>query len=221
MVEHSTYTRSVPGSSPGGRTMKFSKKFNQLIDFIQFTHEFQEIIRVARPPYRERFENDAEHSYQLAVVSWFLIEQDKLELNKELCFMYALAHDLVEVYAGDTYFLDKDHGLSKKKREEKALKKIKNRFSTFKTLSKMIEQYEKKSDQESNFIYALDKIIPPIQIYLENGKLWKEKEVFLMTYWKIKIKKFLNLKLSISTGKSFWLNSQKIGKNYFQKLISL
>ena len=145
---------------------------------MKFTHEFQEIVRVARPPFRERFENDAEHSYQLAMVAWFLIDQDKLKLNKELCFMYALAHDLVEIYAGDTYFLDKKHAESKQKREMEAVKKIGKRFSGFKTLVEILEKYEKKEDDESKFIYALDKIIPPIQIYLEEGKLWHEKKVY-------------------------------------------
>src|ERR1035437_6388752 len=116
--------------------MKFSKKFEQLLDFVKFTHEFQEVVRVARPPFRDRFENDAEHSYQLAMVAWFLIEQDKLKLNKELCSMYALAHDLVEVYAGDTYFLDANHALSKVKREKEALQKIKKDSHLLKCLQK-------------------------------------------------------------------------------------
>jgi putative hydrolases of HD superfamily len=156
---------------------KFSPKFEQLVDFIRFTHEFQEVIRVARPPYRDRFENDAEHSYQLAMVAWFLIDQEKMKLDKERCFMYALAHNLVEIYAGDTYFLDNAKGTSKHTREKDALKKIQKRFPRFKVLADTISAYEKKADKESKFIYALDKIIPPIQIYMEEGKLWKEMKV--------------------------------------------
>lgn len=112
----------------------FSKKFQQLIDFINFTHEFREVVRIARSPHAERFENDTEHSYQLAMVAWFLIEQDKLNFNKELCFMYALAHDLVEIYAGDTYIFDKNKVSSQSYRERKALIKIKKRFPKFKNL---------------------------------------------------------------------------------------
>ena len=179
---------------------KFSKKLEQLIDFINFTHEFREVVRIARSPNNKRFENDAEHSYQLAMVAWFLIEQDKLKLNKELCFMYALAHDLVEVYAGDTYVFDDKHNLSKQKREKEALKKIKKRFSNFKDLTKIIEQYEKKKDEESKFVYALDKILTPIQIYLENGKLWKENRVSLENLIKYK-----NTKIAISKNvERYW-----------------
>ena len=166
--------------------MKFSKKFTQLIDFIEFTHEFEKVVRIARVPNGERFENDAEHSYQLAMVAWFLIEHDKLKLNRELCFMYALAHDLVEVYAGDTYVLDTKNILSKHKREKDAFKKIQKRFSNFKTLTKTIEKYEKRTDDESKFIYALDKLIPPIQIYMEDGKLFHEKKISLENVIEIK-----------------------------------
>ncbi|OGI57587.1 hypothetical protein A3B85_00745 [Candidatus Nomurabacteria bacterium RIFCSPHIGHO2_02_FULL_37_13] len=158
---------------------KFSKEFEQLIDFVNFTHEFREVVRIARSPHAERFENDAEHSYQLAMVAWFLIDKDKLKLNKELCFMYALAHDLVEIYAGDTYIFDKNKASSKRHREKSALLKIKRRFSHFKNLVKTIEKYESKEDEESKFIFALDKFIPPIQIYLEDGKLFHEKKISL------------------------------------------
>jgi putative hydrolase of HD superfamily len=113
------------------------------------------------------------------MVAWFLIEQDKLKLNKELCLMYALAHDLVEIYAGDTYAFDKQDPSIKHKKEKEALKKIKNRFKGFKTLSYIIENYEHKKDDESKFIYALDKILPPIQVYMENGLLYKQKKVGL------------------------------------------
>jgi len=153
---------------------KFSKKFERLVDFIQFTHEFQKIVRIARRPYGKRLENDAEHSYQLAMVAWFLIDQEKLKLNKERCLMYALAHDVVEVYAGDTPIFKKEKTSIKHEREKKALLKIKKRFPYFTHLTDTIEQYERKRDKESIFIYALDKILPPIQIYLEKGKLWHE-----------------------------------------------
>lgn len=158
---------------------KFSKKFLNLIDFIKFTHEFREVIRIARSPNADRYENDTEHSYQLAMIAWFLIEQDNLKLNKELCFMYALSHDLVEVYAGDTPIYDKKMVDTKHQREISALKKIKKRFPSFKILIKTIEQYEKRIDRESKFIYAIDKIITPIQIYMEKGRLWREKNMSL------------------------------------------
>lgn len=156
-----------------------NNKLNNLLDFVKFTHEFREVIRVARSPGNERYENDTEHSYQLAMIAWYIIETNKLDYDRELILMYALAHDLVEVYAGDTYTFDKNTSYidTKKKREKEALKKIKSRFPKFKSLVKIIEKYEHRKDDESKFVYAIDKLIPPIQIYMEKGKLWHEKGV--------------------------------------------
>lgn len=161
--------------------MKARTKLTGLFDFVEFTHEFRNVFRVARASNADHFENDVEHSYQLAMVAWYLIETEKLNLNKELCFMYALAHDLVEIYAGDTYIFDtnKDAHLSKKQREKEGLEKIGKRFPHFKSLREIIERYEEKKDDESKFIYALDKLIPPVQIYMEKGKLWREKGINL------------------------------------------
>lgn len=156
---------------------KFSKKFEELIDFINFTHEFREVVRIARTPNNSRMENDAEHVCQIAQVAWFLIDQENLKLNKEKVFIYALAHDLVEVYAGDIPMFDKRGLKTKHDREKKALERIKKRFPKFKNLSKVIEQYERRGDKESKFIYALDKLIPPIQCYLEDGKIWHENDI--------------------------------------------
>lgn len=156
---------------------KFSKKFTQLLDFVRFTEEFRAVARYEGSKLGKKVETSNEHSYQVAMVAWFLIEQDNLKLNKELCLMYALAHDLVEIYAEDTFVFDQKKKLSKHEREKEALVKIKKRFSNFKNLIKIIQNYEKKADEESKFIYILDKLLPPIQIYLENGKMWHKKKV--------------------------------------------
>lgn len=156
---------------------KFSNKFEQLLDFVKFTEEFRNVIRYEGSKLGKKVESSAEHSYQVAMVAWFLIEQDKLKLNKELCFMYALAHDLVEIYAEDTFVFDTKKKASKHDREKAALAKIQKRFSKFPNLIKIIEDYEKRADQESNFIYMLDKFMPPMQIFLDNGQMWHKKKV--------------------------------------------
>jgi putative hydrolase of HD superfamily len=158
---------------------KFSKKFERLLDFVKFTQEFRDVLRYEGSRLGKKVQTSAEHSYQVAVVAWFLIEQDKLNFNRELCFMYALAHDLVEIYAGDTFIFNEKKSFSQRQREKRAIQKIKKRFSHFKNLIKIIERYEKKEDRESKFIYALDKIVDPLSIYLEKGKMWRKKKVSL------------------------------------------
>ncbi len=155
------------------------QELESIIKFIKLTHDFQKIERVTLVAGTDRMENDAEHSYQLALVGWYLVSTYKLPLNADLVVKYGLIHDLVEVYAGDTYAFDKDPSVhaSKVQREQEALRKLQIEFPEFNELTDLISAYEKHEDEESRFIYALDKVVAPINIYLDGGGLWKVKKV--------------------------------------------
>lgn len=149
---------------------------NQLLKFVELTRKFRDVKR------RIRFsdgtdENDAEHSFQLAITAWFVAESNQLNLDKEKVLKYALAHDLVEAYAGDTpSSVHRDFASereTKHEREREAALRIKNEFPEFSELHQIIEQYEKREDEEARFVYALDKIMPVLNIYLDNGHSWK------------------------------------------------
>ncbi len=153
----------------------------KLLKFVEFTHQFQQVRRVLLVNGEDRQENDAEHSFQLALVAWYLIDAKNLKLDLDMVLKYAIVHDLVEVYAGDTYFFTTDQTLkdSKKEREEKAAERIASNFPEMLKINQIIFDYEKKADEESKFIYALDKILPVMNIFLDNGRSWRKKGVNL------------------------------------------
>ncbi len=154
---------------------------NKTLDFLKMIREFEKIERIIYRP-DDRKENDVEHSYQVAMVAWFLCDQFNLSLSKEKLLKYGLAHDLVEVYAGDTPAYGKNHTNTietKKEREEKALQRIKSEFGFFEELIKSIESYEEKNDEESIFIYELDKLLPIFNLYLDDGYGWNKLGVTL------------------------------------------
>ncbi len=156
------------------------KDLTGLLELMRMTHEFREIERVTHMGTRDiRQENDVEHSFQLALCGWYVVVTENLPLDVNKVIKYGLLHDLVEVYAGDTYTFDQDPGVhaSKKDREHQALLQLREKFPEFKDMTDMIEEYEKRDDQESTFIYALDKIIAPLNIYLSDGRTWKERNV--------------------------------------------
>lgn len=156
-------------------------EIDQIIKFVKLTHDFQAVERVIRIKNSQRMENDVEHSYQLALCGWYIISTQKLNLDLDKVIKYALLHDLVEVYAGDTYIFDKDPEVlaSKQQREEDALERLKSEFKEFPELGNTITEYEARTDEESKFVYALDKIIAPLNIYLDDGRTWKEMKVTL------------------------------------------
>lgn len=178
-----------------------------LLDFTAFLHLFQKVERTIYATGTDRNENDAEHSYQLAMIAWYVNHTNEFGLNDEKLIKYALAHDLVETYAGDTYFHTTDTELkeSKAQREHDALVRIKNKFGDFAELTTYIAQYEERADPESRFIYALDKILPVINIYLDKGRSWQRDKV---TYEMIRTK---DEKVAVSTeAQTVWQELTKL-----------
>lgn len=164
------------------------------LKFVQFINDFQQVRRMLLANGEDRMENNVEHSYKLAMLAWYFISTDNLKLDLGLAIKYSLVHDLVEVYAGDTYTYSTDDEFknSKKEREAKALKQLEAEFTEFPELIKLIEKYEDKTDPESLFIYALDKIEPIINIYLDGGKTWRNNKITLEMITENKMSKVEN-----------------------------
>jgi len=158
-----------------------AQNLDQLLKFTELLHTFRTIERHILQHTKDNRENDVEHSYTLAMLSWHIISTYKLDLNLDKVFQYALAHDLVEVYAGDTYFYEKDSSVTdtKEKRELDAAAQIQKEFPEFEELHQAIKNYEKREDAESKFVYALDKVEPVLTIYLDKGRTWHKDEVTL------------------------------------------
>lgn len=165
----------------------------KLFGFSKMLHELQKVERVIRVPGSDRWENDVEHSYSLAMLAWYIIDAQKLTLDREKVFCYALAHDLVEVYAGDTYLFSEDQAFldSKIERERLAAERLVKEFPEVPEMHAAIRGYVTKEDPESRFVYALDKIEPMIKLYLDGGRTWKEKGVTLRMAYENKKDKVL------------------------------
>jgi len=153
----------------------------RLIEFHDLLNRFAEIERIIHVKRHKRYEleSDTEHSYNLAMMAWFLGDYFP-KLKNEKVVMLALVHDLVEIYAGDTFaFADKEILDSKSAREAKAMKRLSKEWSDFPGLNEAIHEYETRKSEEARFVYALDKIMPVITIILNEGFTWKEKQISL------------------------------------------
>lgn len=151
----------------------------KVLSFVKMLHDLQAVKRVVHVPGEDRYENDLEHSYLLAMAVWYAIETFKLPLDRDRAIRYALAHDMPEVYAGDTYIFSKDTEAlsSKKDREAEARMKLKETFPTVPSMHEAMEGYEEGVDEEAVFVRALDKVMPLIANYLQDGRTWKEHEI--------------------------------------------
>ena len=151
----------------------------RLIDFHRLLLDFQAIERVVHIPGSFRQENDVEHSYNLALSAWFLSEYFP-GLDRDKVIRFALMHDLVEVHAGDTYiYADAATLATKKQREHEALQRLEKDWPDFPDMAHTIKDYETRESPEAKFVYALDKIMPIMLIFIGKGYSWQKEHVLL------------------------------------------
>lgn len=81
---------------------KRAKELSDLIEFVEFTNLFRKVERLIWFKGVEGRERVGEHSFQLALVCWFVNERCELGLNTGLMIEYPIVHDIFETYAEDT-----------------------------------------------------------------------------------------------------------------------
>lgn len=132
----------------------------------------------ALPIKHRRYENDAEHSWSLALLACSLAPEIDTTLDVGKVAQFAIVHDLVELYAKDTSPWGSDKALTTKgEREEESLKLITQRFSLFPWIHQTIEEYEHRLSNEAKYVWAVDKVIILILRHLDKGKFFVDNGV--------------------------------------------
>lgn len=155
---------------------------DRLAELQQFIADFAKVLRVPQLADTGRPENDVEHSYGLAMTCWFLHDKIAPDLDLLKIFQYALSHDIVEIYAGDTFAFDPDKAYvaGKEARERKAISQLRVTLKDFPAAVDFTEGYMDKIDEEARFVKAVDKLLPLIMIELKEGKeYWDQHDITL------------------------------------------
>ena len=122
---------------------------------------FYQIERqIDAPTTPNRRENDAEHSWSTAVLATALAARIDPSLDPGLVCQLAVAHDLMEVYAGDTsiFAAESEHS-TKRQREQAGVHQVRSRFSSFPWLAEMAQAVLDLESPEARFVTAVDKLI--------------------------------------------------------------
>ena len=124
----------------------------------------------------ERLENDAEHAWHLAVMALLLGEYSNAEIDLLRVVSMVLIHDLVEIYAGDTFAYDKAGMKTQKARESAAADRLfpmlpDDLASRFRGLW---DEFESEETAEAKFAHTLDNFQPMMLQAATDGRAWKE-----------------------------------------------
>lgn len=157
---------------------------NRLRQQMAFIQEVDKLKKIGRQSYitdGSRKENDAEHSWHLALMTMLLSEHANQKVDVLKVMSMVLIHDIVEIDAGDTYAYDIEGNQTKREREEKAAERIFGLLPTDQAvyLRELWEEFEKQETTEAKFARALDCIQPIMLNSASDGKAWEEHEVKL------------------------------------------
>lgn len=156
-----------------------SEKIHSQIKFLITVDEMKNILRRNLLADGSRRENDAEHSWHLAIMAMILEEYSAEKVDIERVLKIALVHDLVEVYAGDTFAYDTKGYEDKEEREIKAAEKLFGMLDPVQgaEIRALWDEFEAKSSPEAVYANAVDRLQPLILNYLTDGHTWKMGDV--------------------------------------------
>jgi putative hydrolase of HD superfamily len=122
-------------------------------------------------------ESDTDHTVMLGLVACAFAARHLPDLDLGLIAQFALVHDLVEVYAGDTPTLRINDAQreSKEEREQAALMRIMREFTALPWLAATIAVYEQRRRPEARYVKAMDKLLPKITHIANRGRTLRDQ----------------------------------------------
>lgn len=156
-----------------------NEKIHNQIKFAITIDEMKNIFRRNLLADGSRRENDAEHSWHLAMLAMILEEYSAEKVDIERVLKIALIHDLIEVYAGDTFAYDAKGNEDKHEREIQAADKLFGMLDPVQgaEIRGLWDEFEAMETAESKYANAIDRIQPLILNYLTDGHTWKMGDV--------------------------------------------
>lgn len=155
---------------------------NNLLSQIEFIKEIDKLKYIQRRTKlinSDRHENDAEHSWHLAIMAVVLAEHANEPVDILKVVKMLLIHDLVEIDAGDTFIYDTQKNHTNTDEERLAAQRIFGMLpkDQAKELIDIWEEFEAGNSAEAKFARAMDRLEPLLQNSSNQGGTWKEFDV--------------------------------------------
>jgi len=155
-------------------------KLKRQLNFLSEADKMKNIFRQTRLADRSRRENDAEHSWHFALTAMTLHEYCKIGgVDIDRVIKMALVHDLVEIYAGDTFAYDVKGNESKEEREKESANRLfsllpDEQMAEYRALW---EEFEEMETPDAIFASAIDRLQSLHNIHLSGGYTWEKHKV--------------------------------------------
>ena len=151
----------------------------QVIDFILEVEKLKAVTRKVKPLGLERYENSAEHSWQIALFAYALAGYAAQPVKLDHVIRMLLVHDIGEIDTGDTMVFVEGGWAERKQDELTAVKRIFNLLPADQAneLLALWQEFEAAESAEAKFANAVDRAMPALLNLNNHGQSWKENGV--------------------------------------------
>lgn len=152
------------------------ERLKKQLDFALEIDKEKNIFRQTHLSGHGRNENDAEHAWHMAIMSYLLREYSNEEIDIGKVMLMCLIHDIVEIDAGDTYAYDEEGKKTQAAREAAAKQRI---FGILpedqgQELMALFEEFEAYETPEAKFARAMDNVQPLMLNNSNGGSDWQD-----------------------------------------------
>lgn len=162
-----------------------SDRLLQQIAFIKEIDKIKYILRKTKLINSDRPENDAEHSWHLAMMTFVLAEHADRPIDVLKVMKMVLIHDIVEIDAGDVFIYSTTQSHSNTESELRAAQRIFGLLPQEQAdeLIALWLEFETGETNEAKFAKAMDRLEPLLQNSSNNGGTWREFDVDYSTVY--------------------------------------
>ena len=155
-------------------------KLKHQLQFLTEADKMKSVLRQTLLADKSREETDAEHSWHFALMAMTLFEYvgfQGVDINRVV--KMALLHDMVEIYAGDTFAYDVKGNESRESREKEAADKLYSMLPAEQAVEyrALWEEFDRMDTPDAMYAAAIDRLQPFLNNYLTDGHTWVEHGV--------------------------------------------
>jgi putative hydrolases of HD superfamily len=156
-----------------------ASKMQQIVDFVLELDKLKGVTRKTRPLDLDRYENSAEHSWQIAMLAASLAHYAETPVDINRVIGMLLVHDIGEIDTGDTIVYAEEGVEERKAAELVAVQRIfgllhEKQSATFMALW---HEFENGETAEARFAHAADRAMPVLLNLANNGQSWVENGI--------------------------------------------
>jgi len=151
----------------------------QIVDFILELEKLKGVTRKTRPLGLERYENSAEHSWQIALLAASMAQYAGTPINIDRVISMLLIHDIGEIDTGDTIVYAEEGWAERKAAEFAAVTRIFGLLPEPQRAKFMAlwQEFEDAESPEARFAHAADRAMPVLLNLANDGQSWRENGI--------------------------------------------